>query len=173
MSAVNVSYLQGLLFRPGSQGGYDIDGNGVLDRPELAKASLNLMGQDNPNDQAAGRLLATFVEGGRDGKGLLPDYNGDGSLSRQELYRFAGGRPTITSQNFQQTFGDRYQPGGSSLDIPELEDIGRQNLPKFSSNNPEVLSNSIGSLLGGIGPRFIEAIYAALTGHQNYGGAGP
>src|SRR6185312_11691123 len=98
MSSVNTSFLRGL-FRPASQGGYDIDGNGVLDRPELAKASLNLLGRDNPNEQAAGSALATFVQGGKDGKGLLPDYNGDNALSLQELNRFANGSPTISAQN--------------------------------------------------------------------------
>jgi len=172
MSSVNVSYLQGLLFKPGRQGGYDIDGNGVLDRPELAKASLNLMGQEDPNAQTAGKLVATFVQGGKDKQGLLPDYNGDKALSSQELTQFAGGKPTITSDNFKQTFGDRYQPGGSSLDINGLQQIGQQNLPKYSSNNPQTFSNSLGTLGAGIAPQFLQMISQVMTMLQHYLGGG-
>lgn len=162
--------MQGL-FRPGRQGGYDIDGNGVLDRPELAKASLNLMGQDDPNAQNAGRLLATFVQGGKNGQGLLPDYNGDHALSLQELNRFAGGSPTIGAQNFQRTFGDQYQPGGSNINIPGLQSIASENLPKFRSYNPNVFTNAVGSLNAGISPASLDMLYKIWSWMQpHFGG---
>ena len=145
MSSVNVSLLQSF-FKPGAQGGYDIDGNGSLDRPELAKASLNLMGQEDSNAQNAGRLLSTFVQGGKDGQGLLPDLDNDNALSLQELNQFAGGSPTISSQQFQQTFGDRFVPGGSEINIDGLQNIAEGNLPKFNSNDPGTFTNAVGSL---------------------------
>jgi hypothetical protein len=169
---VSVSSLQGL-FRPGVRGGYDIDGNGVLDRPELAKASLSLMGNENPNAQNAGRLLATFVQGGKNGQGLLPDYNGDNALSLGELNRFAGPSGVIGPQNFQQTFGDQYQAGGSNINIPGLQDIASQNSPKFRSTNPATFTNAVGSLHAGINPTLLGQLYRILSWLQpNFGGGG-
>jgi hypothetical protein len=158
MASVNASYVKGLLFKPGKQGGYDIDGNGELDRPELAKASLNLMGQEDPNAQNAGRMLATFVQGGKDKQGLLPDFNNSTGMDSQEFDQFAGGDGQITTDDFKRNFGARYQEGGNSLDIPGLQDVAQQNLPKYNSENPEVFGNSLGSLGGGTSPQFMQLL---------------
>jgi hypothetical protein len=144
MSSINVSQMRGF-FKPGQKGGYDINGDGKLDRPEIAKASLNLLGSENPQAQNAGRLMATFVQGGKDGKGLLPDYNHDNALSLNELNRFAGPSGNISSKNFQNTFGDRFQSGGSSLNINGLHTIAEGNLGKFNRQDPN-FPKSVGSL---------------------------
>jgi hypothetical protein len=171
MASVNASYLKGLLFKPpGQQGSYDIDGNGKLDRPELAKASLNLMGQEDPNAQNAGRLVATFVQGGKDKAGLLPDFDGDGALKSDEIDQFAGNSQNITSDNFKRTFGDRYQEGGTTLDIPGLQKTAQENLPKFTSDNPQTFGNSLGSLVGGNNPQFMQMLTVVMGMIKQYMG---
>jgi len=156
MSSVNISQLQ-QFFRPGWRGGYDIDGNGKLDRPEIAKASLSLMGQEDPQAQTAGKMMATFIQGGSDGHGLLPDFNNDNALSCEELAQFAGPSGQISSQNFQETFGERYQPCGGEGDIAGLQQIAHQNLPKYSSSNPYTFTSALGSL-GVYGPCLQQSI---------------
>jgi hypothetical protein len=175
MSSVNISQFQ-YFFRPGWQGGYDIDGNGKLDRPEIAKASLNLMGQEDP--QTAGRMMATFVQGGSDGQGLLPDFNNDNALSYEELAQFAGPGGQISSQNFQETFGNRYQPGGGEGNIAGLQQIGHQNLPQYSSSNPYTFTSALGSL-GIYGPNsqqsvrnFMNSLYQFSSIYQRLGWTG-
>lgn len=160
---------------------YDIDKNGKLDRPEVAQAALNLLGSDNPQDQTAGSLFSTFVQGGKDGQGLFPDFNQDGGLSLNELSTLAGASGNsnaLESGDFQASFGNRFQPGGGTGNIDGLKQIAEGNLNKFNAQqNPQGFANSTDSLAGGQGQvaqlllSIVQLLLPFISGGQNSGGS--
>lgn len=140
MGAVNIGQLQQLF------PAFDINRDGQLDRPELAKASLNLIGQGDQASVTTGSLLATMVQGGVDRQGLFPDFNGSGGVSFNELAQLAAGngnQGSIEAADFQAVFGNRFQAGGNSLDINGLQQLAVQNIPKFQGDGVTTAANSL------------------------------
>jgi hypothetical protein len=126
----------------------DINGDGKLDRPEIAKASLRYLGSNN--NQEVGSLLATLVQGGKDKAGLLPDTDNDKAISFSELTALAGksgDANSIEADDFKSSFADRYQAGGQAVDMNALQTLAKQNSTKFQNTDPN-FNNSLGYLLG-------------------------
>ncbi|HEY9687580.1 MAG TPA: hypothetical protein V6C52_11440 [Coleofasciculaceae cyanobacterium] len=102
---------------------HDINKDGKLDVPEIAKASLNLLGN---GDQTGGSFFATLLQGGNDRRGMFPDYNGDQAVDVNELGRLAsanGDPNAIDATDFQSVFGPRYQAGGAGADMNFLQQV--------------------------------------------------
>jgi hypothetical protein len=102
---------------------HDINKDGKLDVSEIAKASLNLLGN---GDQTGGSFFATLLQGGNDRRGMFPDYNGDQAVDVNELGRLAsanGDPATIDATDFQSVFGTRYQAGGAGADTNFLQQV--------------------------------------------------
>jgi hypothetical protein len=119
---------------------YDIDGNKVLDKPEVAQGALKLLG--NEGTASEGQALATMVLGGKDGKGLFPDFDGDQGVSTQEMKQLAGlsgGMDTFEPSDFQMAFPDRFNPEGSTANVEGLQKIAAQNEAKFA--DPAAIEN--------------------------------
>jgi hypothetical protein len=161
MTTVSLSQVQD------NFGRYDIDKNGRLDRPEIAKASLNLMGQEAPEKQAQGQLFATLDIGGTNKRGLFPDYNRDGGISRGEFCRLAGASgqsDTFESSDFKAVFPTSYQEGGSSIgeyEMGRLRGIGEGNLPKFQ--NPASSPSAFNSFMSLLPPQ-MQPLFGLLFG---------
>lgn len=140
----------------------DIDGNGKLDRPEIAKASLHYLG--SKHKQELGQLFATFVQGGTDKQGLFPDYNRDGSLDLDELKVLSRDKTSINQGDFKAAFGNRFQKGGQDIDMNALRSLAQQNLSKFQECAPGFPNAVNNYLLGGKDP--------ANNGWNNPGNSG-
>jgi hypothetical protein len=148
MSSVKVSFLNQVFSK------YDIDKSGTLDDAELAKGSLNLLGKDDAQSQAAGALFSTFIQGGKDQKGLFPDFDNDNAVSKSELAKLgaAGGdTAAIETSDFKSVFGDKAVTGGNGIDLDGLKEIAKGNLSKFSQDAPG-FENSVNSLIPGGSP---------------------
>jgi hypothetical protein len=120
--------------------GADIDGNGLLDKAEIAQASLHYLGMADATgqpDQASrdlGLMLATLLQGGKDGKGLYADFDGDTFISQDEfsrLARMSGDPERIESSDFQAGFPQNFNANGSSVSINRLTEQASENLTKF------------------------------------------
>jgi|GEM_PF-2059254 len=145
MASVKVSFLNQVFSK------YDIDKNGTLDDPEIAKGSLNLLGKEDAQSQAAGSLLSTFIQGGKDQKGLFPDFDNDNAVSKSELAKLgaaSGDTGTIETSDFNAVFGDKVVSGGNSIDLDGLKEIAKGNLSKFSEDSPS-FEESARSLIPG------------------------
>lgn len=101
------------------------DGNrdGRMDRQEIAQSSLSLFQQGN---QFMGGFMASFLQGGLDRQGLMPDYNRDGALDLNELNSLSnasGYGGVIETSDFATVFQGRVNPqgGGSPIDINQLQ----------------------------------------------------
>jgi Ca2+-binding EF-hand superfamily protein len=128
----------------------DIDGNGKLDRPEIAKASLHYLG--SKSKQEIGQFFATLVQGGKDKQGLFPDFNNDGSVDMDELKVLSRNKTNISSDDFKTAFGNRFQQGGQSVDLNALKSLAQQNLSKFQACAPGFSHAVNDYLLHGKGP---------------------
>jgi hypothetical protein len=142
-SSVKLSFLNQIFSK------YDIDKSGTLDDSELAKASLNLLGKNDAQSQAAGELFSTFLQGGKDQKGLFPDFDNDNAVSKAELAKLAGAsgsKDTIDSSDFKAVFGDKAATdGGNTVDLDNLQQVAEGNLSKFDQDSPsfEASANSL------------------------------
>ena len=120
MSAVSVSTLQPLFQR------FDADRNGKMDRAEIAQASLNLLQSGDAVQINQGNLFATFVQGGVNKNGLLPDMDKDNALSLAELSNLAshsGDGAAIEASDFQKGFGNAFVAGGNTVDMAKLKEL--------------------------------------------------
>lgn len=112
----------------------DDNRDGVVDKQELANAAYQLL--NNPNasetDRQVGRLFASMVLGGKDGQALLPDMNGDGGISANELALLASADQqdmAISTQDFSFAFGGAYNINGSAFTLSDLEAIAKGQQP--------------------------------------------
>lgn len=152
MSSISLSSLQSVFSR------YDIDGNGALDRPEIAQSVLGLVGEGKKTE---GSLLSTFVLGGNDRLGLFPDSNGDKQLSFSELTSLAakaGDPNSIAVDDFQAAFPGRVATGGQNVTMQQLKDIAAGNTSKFNvnANNISGSANALGWLGAGNGQDMMQ-----------------
>ncbi len=99
---------------------FDENNDKKLSRQEIARAAYELR-QEGQLDEA--RLYATFLQGGKDGKGLYPDTNKDGFITEDELKALAeagGKKKIISSEDFQKAF-----PGltgsGNKIDFDKIK----------------------------------------------------
>ncbi|WP_303674910.1 hypothetical protein [Vampirovibrio chlorellavorus] len=112
----------------------DDNRDGVVDKQELANAAYQLL--NNPNasetDLQVGRLFASMVLGGKEGQALLPDMNGDGGISANELALLASGDQqdmSISTQDFSFAFSGAYNINGSDFTLSDLEAIANGQQP--------------------------------------------
>jgi len=163
MSSVKVSFLNQVFSK------YDIDKNGSLDDAELAKGSLNLLGKDDAQSQTAGQLFATFLQGGKDQKGLFPDFDNDNAVSKAELAKLAaasGNTGAIESSDFLSVFGDDVASLGTDVNIDGLAQIAKGNSSKFNQDSPG-FEDSVNSLVPG-GNYAIGGQYPSTGQGQGY-----
>jgi hypothetical protein len=109
----------------------DRNGDGKLNRQEIAAASyevLNAPEGRTTKEVNTALLFATFLQGGKDGCGLFPDFDGDQNISFQELKELAtkgGKEKSIDSADFRAAFPSRFQEGGRDVDIAQLGNIAQ------------------------------------------------
>jgi hypothetical protein len=135
---------------------YDFKGNGSmpdgkLDQGEIAHAAQDLLRYGNGREQEMGRMLATMVQGGRDGQGLFPDKNGDRAIDFCEFKQLAaldGNHCAIDDRDFANGFGGRFQPGGVPIDMRDLKNQAMQNVRYMPGYQPI----SVEQVQGGFGP---------------------
>jgi len=116
----------------------DDNGDGVVDRQEMANASYQLLSNPDASDsdKATGQMFATMLLGGTDGKGLFADFNDDGGVTADELTKLAKGdddAASISKDDFKQAFGNRYKKGGNEFSLQDLKDIAT---PPPDGNDP-------------------------------------
>lgn len=104
----------------------DDNGDGVVDRQEMANAAYQLLNDETSTaeEKAIGNMFATMVLGGADEKGLFADFNDDGGVTANELTLLAKGDDTadsIGAQDFKQAFGTRYKAGGVEFVLEDLK----------------------------------------------------
>ncbi len=117
----------------------DDNGDGKVDRQEMANASYQLLSdpEASDSDKATGQMFATMLLGGKDGKGLFADFNDDGGVTANELTLLAKGdddATSISTDDFKQAFGTRYKKGGNEFNLQDLKDIA--NTPVEGGNDP-------------------------------------
>lgn len=115
----------------------DDNRDGVVDQAELANASYQLL--NNPeataNETALGQLYATMALGGQNGQGLLPDINGDGGITANELKLLAHGDGqdgSISPDDFSYAFGKQFTPDGQSFQLSDLAALASGKQPAGS-----------------------------------------
>ncbi len=99
---------------------FDTDGDNKLSKQEIAQAALTLKSEGRINEFM---LFATFLQGGKDGKGLFPDDDQDGCVSYNEIADLAkagGNRMSISSDDFKAKFPDLVG-SGNTIDIQALK----------------------------------------------------
>lgn len=97
------SFVYSALQRADAKG----NGDGQYSREEVAQAALS----SDPESKEYS-LLYTMVAGGKDKKGLFPDGDGNGLLSKGELNSLAkqdGKGDSFSTNDFSKMFGDRAQ----------------------------------------------------------------
>src|SRR5690242_14021250 len=108
---------------------YDSNQDNKLSKQEIAQAALDLKDQGCYDEFM---LFATFLQGGKDGKGLFPDTDKDGALSFSEINQLAGldGKTdTITTDDFKAKFPN-LAGGGNNIDINALQSLANQPPPQ-------------------------------------------
>lgn len=128
--------------------------DGVIDQQELAMAAYQLLGSASATeeDQSVGRLFATLVQGGADGKGLFPDLDRDGALSSNELALLAKGdddASTISTNDFQFAFGKQYTQGGNNIALDGLKGIATGNTGSATGNAGTATGNNNATVADG------------------------
>ncbi len=146
----------------------DTNNNGKLSKREIARRALELR---SSGDTKLASFYATLVVGGKDKKGLFPDFfNADGrpgtdsSITLSEIAHLAladvnqtgGSADLITQADFVARFGaNNVSTGGSNIDIDQLKEIA--DLDSGSKNNSPQLASLLPLLLqllpflGGLG----------------------
>ncbi|HEY9687581.1 MAG TPA: hypothetical protein V6C52_11445 [Coleofasciculaceae cyanobacterium] len=155
---------------------YDFKGNGSmpdgrLDQGEIAHASQDLLRYGNGREQEMGTMLATMVQGGKDGRGLLPDLNNDQALDFCEFEQFAAkaGEPcAIDSCDFSNGFPDRFQPDGNPIDMQDLKNQAMQNLRYMPGYQPL----GVEQVRGGFGPMMPGQQFPPSPGQFGFGPQG-
>lgn len=102
----------------------------------LSRGEINFAADDaRKNGQKdVYEVLSTFLVGGRDEQGLMPDVNGDNRLQFSELKDLANhsnDRNVIDVQDFMKGFGYRAKPGGNAL--PPVQGGGYPQPPSYGA----------------------------------------
>ncbi|MEM0952036.1 MAG: hypothetical protein AAGI66_07850 [Cyanobacteria bacterium P01_H01_bin.74] len=95
-------------------------GDVSINRGQIARAALI-----TPEGSAEQRALATMVLGGRNGTGLLPDFNNDGEVNLFELYLLGtgSGSENIDPGDFKSVFPGQSLEEGVEISMEALEEI--------------------------------------------------
>lgn len=112
---------------------YDRNGDQQLTRQELAEAALDLRQNGQMEEYM---LLATFLQGGKDGQGLFPDSNKNGAISLMELEALANGDGNggnISTEDFQKLFPSKAGKG-NQIDDNKLNQLADGTEP---ANTPQ------------------------------------
>lgn len=136
MSAVNLSNVTELFTK------YDLRDAGKLSTKDIANVAYELLTDADTANNDTGSLFATFVLGGKDKTGLLPDFDKDGMVSAKELKTLAaksGSADRIGSADLQAAFTDNYKEG-ATIDTKKLADLA-------GIETPEEPATDTGSLL--------------------------
>jgi len=93
---------------------YDVNQDGVLDRYEIKLAAQAA----ERVDQSLAELFHTFLQGGKNQRGLLPDANGNDALDLSELVDLAnhdGDYSRISVADFKKGFPGQTVDGGNDV----------------------------------------------------------